>query len=126
MANSFKQMTKAGVIKRTDTGMFIALSDIHVREGFNKREDDERTRQADDVLFMYLMTGGTVPPLEVIARDEGGVWVVEGHRRLRAYARCANEGKPAMAIEMVARRVRPACGHRMERVMMDAPPKEVK
>ncbi len=28
MANSFKQMTKAGVIKRTDTGMFIALSDI--------------------------------------------------------------------------------------------------
>jgi hypothetical protein len=53
MANSFKQMTKAGVIKRTDTGMFIALSDIHVREGFNKREDDERTRQADDDLFNY-------------------------------------------------------------------------
>lgn len=55
MANSFKQMTKAGVIKRTDTGMFIALSDIHVREGFNKREDDERTRLADDDLFNYLM-----------------------------------------------------------------------
>jgi hypothetical protein len=61
MANSFKQMTKAGVIKRTDTGMFIALSDIHVREGFNKREDDERTRQADDDLFNYLMNGGSVP-----------------------------------------------------------------
>jgi hypothetical protein len=60
------------VIKRTDTGMFIALSDIHVREGFNKREDDERTRQADDDLFNYLMNGGSVPPLEVIARDEGG------------------------------------------------------
>lgn len=29
MANSFKQMTKAGVIKRTDTGMFIALSDTY-------------------------------------------------------------------------------------------------
>lgn len=86
MANSFKQMTKAGVIKRTDTGMFIALSDIHVREGFNKREDDERTRQADDDLFSYLMNGGSVPPLEVIARDEGGVWVVEGHRRRRCYS----------------------------------------
>lgn len=101
MANSFKQMTKAGVIKRTDTGMFIALSDIHVREGFNKREDDERTRQADDDLFNYLMNGGSVPPLEVIARDEGGVWVVEGHRRRRCYARCAEAGKPVDRIHIM-------------------------
>ena len=42
-----------------------------MREGFNKREDDERTRQADDDLFNFLMNGGSVPPLEVIARDEG-------------------------------------------------------
>ncbi|MBT1712757.1 chromosome partitioning protein ParB [Enterobacter dykesii] len=101
MANSFKQMTKAGVIKRTDTGMFIALSDIHVREGFNKREDDERTRQADDDLFNYLMNGGSVPPLEVIARDDGGVWVVEGHRRRRCYARCAETGKPVDRIHIM-------------------------
>ncbi|MCM7781206.1 chromosome partitioning protein ParB [Enterobacter ludwigii] len=101
MANSFKQMTKAGVIKRTDTGMFISLSDIHVREGFNKREDDERTRQADDDLFNYLMNGGSVPPLEVIARDEGGVWVVEGHRRRRCYARCAEAGKPVDRIHIM-------------------------
>ncbi|MGQ7116457.1 chromosome partitioning protein ParB, partial [Escherichia sp. TWPC-MK] len=67
-------------MKRTDTGMFISLDDIHVREGFNKRhDDDERTRLADDDLFNYLMNGGSVAPLEVIARDEGGVWVVEGH-----------------------------------------------
>ncbi len=92
MANSFKQMTRDGTIKRTDTGMFISLDQIHVREGFNKREDDERTRQADDDLFNYLMNGGSVPPLEVIARDEGGVWVVEGHRRRRCYARCAEAG----------------------------------
>ncbi|HED5666442.1 TPA: hypothetical protein SCS24_001210 [Enterobacter kobei] len=39
---------------------------------------------------------------------------------------CSLFGKPAMAIEKVARRVRLACGRRMERVMMDAPPKEVK
>ena len=43
-ANSFKQMSRDGTIKRTDTGMFISLDHIHVREGFNKREDDERTR----------------------------------------------------------------------------------
>lgn len=61
MANSFKQMTRDGTIKRTDTGMFISLDQIHVREGFNKREDDERTRRADDDLFNFLMNGGSVP-----------------------------------------------------------------
>lgn len=101
MANSFKQMTRDGTIKRTDTGMFISLDQIHVREGFNKREDDERTRQADDDLFNYLMNGGSVPPLEVIARDEGGVWVVEGHRRRRCYARCAEAGKPVDRIHIM-------------------------
>ena len=100
-ANSFKLMTRSGVIKRTDTGMFISLDDIHVRDGFNKREDDERTRQADDDLFNYLMNGGSVPPLEVIARDEGGVWVVEGHRRRRSYARCRDAGKPVDRIHIM-------------------------
>lgn len=100
-ANSFKLMTRSGIIKRTDTGMFISLDDIHVREGFNKREDDERTRQADDDLFNYLMNGGSVPPLEVIARDEGGVWVVEGHRRRRCYARCRDAGKPVDRIHIM-------------------------
>ncbi|MGS6271696.1 chromosome partitioning protein ParB [Enterobacter hormaechei] len=88
-------------MKRTDTGMFISLDQIYVREGFNKREDDERTRQADDDLFNYLMNGGSVPPLEVIARDEGGVWVVEGHRRRRCYARCAEAGKPVDRIHIM-------------------------
>lgn len=102
MANSFKLMSRDGTIKRTDTGMFINLNDIHVREGFNKRDDnDERTRQADDDLFNYLMNGGSVPPLEVIARDEGGVWVVEGHRRRRCYARCAEAGKPVDRIHIM-------------------------
>lgn len=101
MANSFKQMTRDGTIKRTDTGMFISLDQIHVREGFNKREDDERTRLADDDLFQYLMNGGAVPPIEVIARDEGGVWVVEGHRRRRCYARCAEAGKPVDRIHIM-------------------------
>lgn len=64
-------------------------------------EDDERTRQADDDLFNYLMNGGSVPPLEVIARDEGGVWVVEGHRRRRCYARCAEAGKPVDRIHIM-------------------------
>ena len=79
MANSFKQMCKkGGPISRRDSGMFISLDDIHIQDGFNKRIDDERTRQADEELFQFLLSGGTVPPLEVRPRDEGGVWVVEG------------------------------------------------
>lgn len=39
---------------------------------------------------------------------------------------CKLVGKPAMAIEKAARKVRLSCGRRMQRVMMDAPPREVK
>ncbi|MCU6327493.1 chromosome partitioning protein ParB [Enterobacter quasiroggenkampii] len=101
MANSFRQMTRGGVISRTDNGMFIHLDDIHVKPGFNKRLDDERTRQADDDLFQFLINGGSVPPLEVISRDEGGVWIVEGHRRHRCYERCREAGKPVNKIHIV-------------------------
>ncbi|EPZ8354734.1 ParB/RepB/Spo0J family partition protein [Enterobacter hormaechei] len=101
MANSIRQMTRGGVISRTDNGMFIHLDDIHVKPGFNKRLDDERTRQADDELFQFLMNGGSVPPLEVISRDEGGVWIVEGHRRHRCYERCREAGKPVNKIHIV-------------------------
>jgi ParB/RepB/Spo0J family partition protein len=110
-ANSFKKMTRKGVIKRTDTGMFISLDNIFVKEGFNKRDDDERTRQADDDLFNYLMNGGTVPPLEVTPRDEGGVWVVEGHRRRRCYERCRDAGKPVDRIHIM-----PFVGNDVERL----------
>ncbi|WP_446027928.1 hypothetical protein [Lelliottia amnigena] len=37
---------------------------------------------------------------------------------------CKVVGKPAMAIERAARKVRLVCARRMQRVMMDAPPKE--
>ena len=101
MGNSFKAMRVAGVIKRTDTGMFISLDDIHVRDGFNIREDDDRTRQANNELFDYLMKGGVVPPLEVVARDEGGVYIVEGHRRHAAYQRCRDAGQPVDRIHIM-------------------------
>lgn len=46
--NSFKKMIKAGVIKRTDTGMFIRLQDIHVKPGFNRRVEDDRFKESID------------------------------------------------------------------------------
>jgi ParB-like chromosome segregation protein Spo0J len=101
MANSFKKMIKEKIISRSDSGMFISLDNIHVKEGFNKREDDQRTRLADDDLFAFLMAGGTVPAIEAVARDDGGVWVVEGHRRRRCYERCRAAGKPVERIAIV-------------------------
>ncbi|TKI06228.1 chromosome partitioning protein ParB [Martelella alba] len=111
MANSFRQMKNNGILKRTDSGMFIRLDDIHVKPGFNKRDDDERTRLADDELFQFLMGGGIVPALEVQARDDGGVWVVEGHRRRRCYERCRESGKP---VEWIA--VTPFDGNDVDRL----------
>ncbi|WP_193160009.1 ParB/RepB/Spo0J family partition protein [Serratia ureilytica] len=111
MANSFKQMKNNGTLKRTDSGMFIKLDDIHVQEGFNKRVDDERTQAADDDLFNHLSSGKPVPPLEVRPRDEGGVWIVEGHRRHRAYLRCRDAGKP---VEWIA--ILPFTGSDVERI----------
>lgn len=100
-SNSFTSMRKDGTIQRRDEGMFIRLEDIHIREGFNKRVDDDRLREANDDLFQYMMQGGVIPSLEVEARTEGGVWVVEGHRRTRAYQRCAEAGKPVEWIAIV-------------------------
>jgi ParB-like chromosome segregation protein Spo0J len=101
MANSFKQMAKDGTIKRPDGRMTMNLDDIHVQEGFNKRVENEHTQAEDEKLFQHLMSGKPVPPLEVRVRDEGGVWVVEGHRRRRAYSRCRDAGKPIERIQII-------------------------
>lgn len=101
MSNSFKKMTTSGVIKRLHHGMFISIDDIHIQPGFNRRDDDETTRRANDELFEYLVNGGTVPPLEVYERDEGGVWIVEGHRRYSCYLRCRDAGKPVNQIHII-------------------------
>lgn len=86
---TFKRMIGDKTIKRADA-MKIRLEDIHEEPGFNLR--DETAVDADGVSFQdsiqaladYIGAGGTYPPLEVRPRDEGGVWVVDGHRRRRA------------------------------------------
>ncbi|WP_199635085.1 chromosome partitioning protein ParB [Serratia sp. PAMC26656] len=111
MANSFKQMAKDGTIKRPDGRMTMDLDDIHVQEGFNKRVENEHSQAEDEKLFQHLMKGKQVPPLEVRVRDEGGVWVVEGHRRHRAYSRCREAGKPVERIQII-----PFVGNDVERI----------
>nr|WP_245167429.1 chromosome partitioning protein ParB [Dickeya fangzhongdai] len=94
-------MIKSGVIKRSDQGMFIRLDDVHIRPDFNARVDSERLNDNNESLFNFLMGGGRVPPLEVIAREDGGVWVVEGHRRTQQYRRVRDAGAPVEWIAII-------------------------
>lgn len=109
MANSFKSMIKEGRIKRTDSGMFMRISDIHVRDGFNTRVYAEslsgdlrdQAQAEEDSLLSFIVNGGQVPAIEVTARDDGGVFIVEGHRRHRAYSRAIEAGNPIEWIAIV-------------------------
>ncbi|MDQ7101913.1 chromosome partitioning protein ParB [Serratia sp. MF2] len=93
-ANTFAKMIKDKVIEVSKLGLLINLDDVHVRPGFNRRMDTEALREENEKLFVFMMGGGTVPPLEVVPRAEGGVWIVEGHRRQFSYHRCREAGRP--------------------------------
>lgn len=93
-AKSFKQMIKDGDIKRADA-MKVRLSDIHEEAGFNLRREGEDLQESIDALAAFVLDGGQLPPLEVRPRAEGGVYVVDGHRRRRALHQAISLGYPA-------------------------------
>lgn len=89
---SFRQMTNDKVIKRADAEK-IQYRDLHVEPGFNpigRMEDDED----GESLFQFIMSGGRVPDLETRPREEGGVWIVDGHRRHYQIGRAIEAGAP--------------------------------
>jgi ParB/RepB/Spo0J family partition protein len=81
-------------IKRADA-MKILLSDIHEEPGFNLRREGEDLQESIDGLCAFILDGGQLPPLEVRPRAEGGVWLVDGHRRSRALRQAIAQGYPA-------------------------------
>lgn len=97
---SFKEMQKNGVIKRADKSL-VQYQDIHVRPGFNLRDEGDADFEADlQALEAHIAAGGKVPALEVIPRDEGGVELVDGHRRHIVYGRLIAKGHPIDWIEI--------------------------
>lgn len=98
---SFKQKINDKEIRRADA-MKIRYEDIHVEPGFNLRasldllEGDalKAAQEDDESLFRHIMAGGQYPALEVRPRAEGGVWLVDGHRRHAAIGRADAEGAP--------------------------------
>lgn len=99
--SSFKEMTKDGTIKRADA-MKIGHADIHVEPGFNLRDTtSDEFREGIAALKAHIKRGGQVPALEVRPRDEGGVWLVDGHRRHIAFGELIAEGDPITQIAIV-------------------------
>lgn len=86
---TFKRMIMDKMIKRADA-MKIRLEDIHEEPELNLRDetavDDDGVSFEESIrdLAEFIGAGGTYPALEVRPREEGGVWVVDGHRRRRA------------------------------------------
>lgn len=89
-APSFKQLIKDGTAKRADA-MKFRIEDIHEEPGFNLRDEGEDLEASIDALAEHIRSGGLVPPLEVRTREGGGVFVVDGHRRRRAYLKVRDE-----------------------------------
>lgn len=112
MINSFNKMIDEKVIKRGKTGFLIQLKNIHVNTEFDIRIKNERYHEAGVKLYQYMLAGGKVPPLEVIPRDDGGVWIIEGHRRNENFHRLLKEaGRPVDWI-----RIDPFEGNNIERI----------
>jgi len=98
---SFKTMIRDGKIKRADA-MKVLYSDIHVVPDFNLRDTDAEYEAGVAALADYILSGGTVPALEVVARQDGaGVDLVDGHRRHAAYGLAISRGAPIEWISVV-------------------------
>lgn len=95
---SFTQMIADKEIRRADA-MKVQLEDIHIKPGFNLRDPDEIDADGmtfeESVAFLaeLIFDGMQVPPLEVSPRDEGGVWLVDGERRTRAFRLLDSQGR---------------------------------
>ena len=96
---SFKSMIGDGTIKRADA-MKVRYQDIHVEPGFNLRDENDDFQASVRILADYIKEGGIYPPLEVRVRQEGGVWIVDGHRRHAALGIAIAEGAPIEWVEI--------------------------
>lgn len=114
---SFRSMRASGEVKRGEANA-IHPHDLHEEPGFNLRdlegidEDGLTFQQGIDELTAYIKAGGVYPPLEVRPREEGGVWIVDGHRRRLAILQAIAEGA---AIEWV--NVTPFTGNDADRTL---------
>lgn len=93
MTNSIRKMRGTGEVKRAD-GVQVRYESLHVEPGFNLRQQDQDLEESIEALTLHIIGAGKFPPLEVRPRDEGGMWIVDGHRRHAAIGRALDRGAP--------------------------------
>lgn len=93
MTNSIRKMLESKEAKRADA-VQVRYESIHIEPGFNLRQSGEELDESIEALTQHIVGGGKYPPLEVRIRDEGGVWVVDGHRRHAAIGCALERGAP--------------------------------
>jgi len=97
---SIREMLNEGTVKRADA-LKVRIEDIHEEPGFNLRIEGEDLEASIEALVAHIGQGGNYPALEVRPRDDGGVWIVDGHRRSRALHRLKAQGVPIEWISVV-------------------------
>lgn len=90
---SFRQMVNDGTINRAD-GEKIDYFSIHIEPGFNPPGRTEEEEADDEELYQFIVKHGVLalPQWEVRPREEGGVWVVDCHRRFVQTGRAIKDG----------------------------------
>lgn len=88
---SFKQMRVDGDLVRSDSEK-IQFKDLHIEPGFNAPGRTDCDDQDDEGLYLYIASGGRIPELDVRPREDGGVWIVDGHRRHKQIGRAIAAG----------------------------------
>lgn len=90
---STRQLLADGHAKRADL-VKVWIDHIHVDPGFNAPETEEDFEARVQAVVDHLISGGSLPPIEVRDRPEGGVFIVEGHARTEGTKRAAAMGLP--------------------------------
>lgn len=93
MTNSIRKMLESKEAKRADA-VHVQYESLHIEPGFNLREAGPDLEESIEALTQHIMDGGKFPPLEVRLRDDGGAYVVDGHRRHAAIGRALERGAP--------------------------------
>ncbi|MCV0420089.1 MAG: ParB N-terminal domain-containing protein [Microbacterium sp.] len=115
---TFKEMRRTGEVKRGEANS-VRLGNIHEEPGFNLRDyEDPEFAQGIEELAEYIAGGGQIPPIEVRPREDGGVWLVDGHRRTRALNKLFDDGRlPTDASGDCWVRVEPFVGNDVQRTL---------
>lgn len=113
MSVSLKKLAAdgSGNVKKTDL-FRVKFGLLKVEPGFNLRDLEEpETKEHIHGIFMTIMNGGEVPPLEVRTDEDGNIWIVDGHCRHAGYGMAIAAGAPIEYIDVL-----PYRGNDAERV----------